>query len=323
MGRSASENSTVTADATSPEEPQEPADIIAQKRLVRERKNLLRTISTGLDTPMTILSFGWLILLIIDFTGGMNDSLQTLSHVIWAIFIVHFIVEFWIAPFKLEYLQKNWLTALALVLPAFRMLRAFRAMRFLRAVRIGRSVRLLRWVTSMNRGMKATRRTLQKRGFSYIMALTVIVCFAGAAGIYVFERPEANPEPILNAANGSTAPGIGSYPEAVWWTAMMLTTMGSDYFPRSAEGRIIAWLLAVYAFAIFGYITATVASHIIKVDHQQNQKPRRKERSTAAKTDEIHRLQQQLQELNVQLQAVMVSLQRQPPGAEGDPLVRG
>ncbi len=44
----------------------------------------------------------------------------------------------------------------------------------------------------------------------------------------------------------------------------MMTTMGSDYFPKSTEGRLTALLLAVYAFAIFGYITATVASAIIQ-----------------------------------------------------------
>ncbi len=43
----------------------------------------------------------------------------------------------------------------------------------------------------------------------------------------------------------------------------MMTTMGSDYFPKSTEGGVTALLLAVYAFAIFGYITATVASAII------------------------------------------------------------
>lgn len=42
--------------------------------------------------------------------------------------------------------------------------------------------------------------------------------------------------------------------------------MGSDYFPKSTEGRVTALLLAVYAFAIFGYITATVASAIIQHD---------------------------------------------------------
>jgi voltage-gated potassium channel len=59
---------------------------------------------------------------------------------------------------------------------------------------------------------------------------------------------------------------ISSYGEAVWWTAMIMTTMGSEYWPRTVEGRTLGWLLAVYAFAIFGYITATIASYFVGQD---------------------------------------------------------
>ena len=51
-------------------------------------------------------------------------------------------------------------------------------------------------------------------------------------------------------------PGLRSYWDAVWWTAMIMTTIGSDYWPKTTEGRLLALLLSVYAFSIFGYITA-------------------------------------------------------------------
>jgi voltage-gated potassium channel len=44
---------------------------------------------------------------------------------------------------------------------------------------------------------------------------------------------------------------------------MTMTTMGADYFPKTPEGRLLGWLLAAYAFAIWGYITATIASYFI------------------------------------------------------------
>ena len=49
---------------------------------------------------------------------------------------------------------------------------------------------------------------------------------------------------------------------------MMITTMGTDFWPQTAEGRILCLGLAIYAFAIFGYITATVASFLIEKDKQ-------------------------------------------------------
>jgi voltage-gated potassium channel len=30
---------------------------------------------------------------------------------------------------------------------------------------------------------------------------------------------------------------IIDYGNALWWTAMVMTTIGSDYFPKTAEGR--------------------------------------------------------------------------------------
>jgi voltage-gated potassium channel len=47
---------------------------------------------------------------------------------------------------------------------------------------------------------------------------------------------------------------------------MMLTTMGSEYWPRTVEGRALALLLALYAFTVFGYVTATLATFFIEQD---------------------------------------------------------
>lgn len=45
-----------------------------------------------------------------------------------------------------------------------------------------------------------------------------------------------------------------------------MTTMGSVYWPETPEGRILCLLLALYAFAVFGYVTATLASYFIDRD---------------------------------------------------------
>src|SRR5687768_915680 len=80
----------------------------------RQRQTLLRRVSAVLDAPMTILSFVWVGLMIVEFTGELSPPLEALNYVIWTLFVLHFAVEFWIAPRKLVYLQKNWLTALSL-----------------------------------------------------------------------------------------------------------------------------------------------------------------------------------------------------------------
>ena len=91
---------------------------------------------------------------------------------------------------------------------------------------------------------------MHRRGFGYVLLLTVLVSLAGAAGMYAFEGPEQ----------------IGSYPDALWWTGMIMTTMGSETWPQTAEGRILCFVLALYAFTVFGYMTASLATFFVGRD---------------------------------------------------------
>src|SRR5690349_16204787 len=90
-----------------------------------ERLRLLQHINTLVDRPLVFLSFVWIGLVVVDFTNGLSPLLRTTSDAIWGLFILDFVVELTIAPRKLSYLRQNWLTALSLLLPAFRMLRIF------------------------------------------------------------------------------------------------------------------------------------------------------------------------------------------------------
>jgi hypothetical protein len=91
-------------------------------------------------------------------------------------------------------------------------------------------------------------------------ALTVVVLLAGAAGMLAFERD------AIDVAGG----GIHDFGTALWWTAMVLTTMGSDYFPRTAEGRALCLALALYGFTVFGYVTATLATFFVARDAEDD-----------------------------------------------------
>jgi voltage-gated potassium channel len=47
---------------------------------------------------------------------------------------------------------------------------------------------------------------------------------------------------------------------------MIMTTMGSAYWPQTAEGRVLCVVLALYAFGVFGYVTATLATFFVGRD---------------------------------------------------------
>lgn len=262
-----------------------------QPDIKQERWALLEQIDAALDKPMIALAFVWLGLLILDFTRGLSPMLQTISDVIWGLFVLDFVLGFTIAPHKLQYMQRNWLTALSLMLPALRLLRLFRLFRVLRAARAVRSIGMIRLLTSLNRSMRAIGNVLGRRGIGFVIALTVIVTFGGAAGMYLFERPVTQ-----------DGVGLDTYGEAVWWTAMIMTTMGSEYWPQTVEGRVLGWLLAVYAFAIFGYITATIASFFVGQDAEERQGQAALD---AARTSEAVALRQEVALLREQIAALI------------------
>jgi len=127
----------------------------AKQTLDNERSEVLHQLEDWLETPMLVLGFVWLALLVIEFTWGLSPFLETTGTVIWMIFIIDFAVKFTLAPQKLTYLKGNWLTAISLAVPALRVFRIVRFVRLLRVARAARGLRLLRVVTSLNRGMRA------------------------------------------------------------------------------------------------------------------------------------------------------------------------
>lgn len=225
-----------------------------KKVLNQERYALLERLEDALETPMVVLGLVWLVLLVIELTSGLNPVLQVVSNVIWVTFILDFLLKFTLAPRKGPFLKKNVLTLISLALPALRVLRITRVLRLLRAVR---GIRLVKVIGSLNRGMRSLGLTMQRRGFGYVLALTVVVLLTGAAAMYAFERDQPD--------------GLRTYGMALWWTAMVLITIGSQYWPQTPEGQIFCFLLSLYGFTVFGYFTATLATFFIGRDAEDSQ----------------------------------------------------
>ncbi len=220
-----------------------------------ERWRALRHMDDWLRTPMLLLSLAWLALIVIDLTGGTSPLLGIFATIIWIVFIVEFAVRFAIAPSKRRFLKHNWLTLIALIVPALRLFRAFAILR------AARGIRLIRIVGTANRSMRALKSTLRRRQFGYVTMLTIAVIALGAAGMLSFE-------PATEVTGG-----FASYWDALWWTGMLLTTIGSQFWPATTEGRVLAFILSLYGLAVLGYLTATFASFFIGRDAEEESGP--------------------------------------------------
>lgn len=249
--------------------------------LYKQRLSILRQMESWLETPLIVLSAVWIVLIVIDFGWGLNVFGEIATAVIWGLFIFDFLLRFTIAPKKTRYLARNWLTALSLLLPA---LRIFRVARLFRVLARLRALQLVRILGSLNRGMRALGKTMRRRGFGYIMILTTIVTFVGAAGMFYFERSLPDGE------------GMDNFYTALWWTAMLMTTMGSEYWPKTAEGRALCLFLSVYAFAVFGYVTGVIATFFIGRDAAEDEGDVAGRRDFEALRQEIRALREEIRQ---------------------------
>ena len=243
------------------------------------RWRLLRDLDEWLTVPMVVLSVAWLGIMVWELVSGSILLLETVGLVIWIIFIAEFLLRFALAPEKAPFLKSNWLTVIALLVPA---LRLFRALAFLQAARGLKSIRLVRIVGTANRSMNALKSTLERRGFIYVAGLTMAVIFLGAAGMLNFEHAR------------EVEGGFRSYGDALWWTGMLVASIGTENWPVTTEGRLLTMLLAVYGLAMFGYIAATFASFFVGRDADEASGP-------VAGNRDVRRLLKEVEALRMEL----------------------
>jgi len=93
---------------------------------------------------------------------------------------------------------------------------------------------------------------------SWVLLIALALNLIAAALVLSFERdmPGSN---------------INSYPDALWWAATTITTVGyGDRFPMSPAGRGVAVVLIVSGIALFGVITASIAAYFVEHNAEQD-----------------------------------------------------
>ncbi len=244
-----------------------------KKLLSAKRIGLLNEIKKTTELPISILGFVWLVLLIVEMARGLSPLFENISLIIWGIFILDFILCFIIAPNKITFLKKEWLLAISLFVPAVRFVRFFRFVRFLQGGRI------ITMIGSIHRSMHSLNVTLKRRGFAFVMVLTIAVILLGAAGIYSFEKNQPD--------------SFTSYPDAIYWTTMLLITIGSDYWAQTPAGKILTLLISLYGVTVLGYLTAMIVSFFVETDVEKQE-----EKNDDVGANDIAELRKEIRELS-------------------------
>jgi voltage-gated potassium channel len=82
-----------------------------QGALTEGRFKLLWQPEDWLDTPMPVLGFAKLVLLVMELVWGLTPLRKTIGTAIWATFLLDFALRLPLAARKLAFLRQRWLTA--------------------------------------------------------------------------------------------------------------------------------------------------------------------------------------------------------------------
>ncbi|MFY1636657.1 potassium channel family protein [Solwaraspora sp. WMMB335] len=153
---------------------------------------------------------------------------------IWLVFWVDYLARLWLASNRWRFVRAHLFDLIVLVLPVLRPLR------------------MLRLVTAV---ITLTRRTevwARGRLALYVGSTTVLLVIV--SGLAVLDAERNHPET-----------GITSYPDALWWSVVTITTVGyGDFYPVTATGRFVALALMIGGIGLIGFVTGSLASWIVE-----------------------------------------------------------
>jgi len=187
--------------------------------------------------PLLVAAFAYLAIysaevLWLSRPAVVSTVLGALGFVLYAMFVLDFGIRIYLSDERLKYIVSNPIDILVIVLPAARALRVLRIFAALRVL--------------FDRGQRVN---MGKAWLGLIFAVALLV-FVGALAVLDAERyaPDAT---------------ITSFPDAVWWGFVTITTVGyGDEFPVTALGQISAVFLMLVGIGLLGSVTATVAGWV-------------------------------------------------------------
>jgi voltage-gated potassium channel len=237
-----------------------------------------------IELPMIFLSFVWFCILITELVNGISPILSGFGTGIWVLFILYFVMRMATVVSRTELLKQNWPFVLAILVTTLRFFPFLQAFPIVRILTATFGMQVIWIFASAVVGMRILRRNIGHRGAGYVLALTFVVLFAGAAGMLHFEGSVQDDQ------------GIHTYLRALWWTAMQLSNMGSGYIIKTTGGRIVDLCVSIYAVVIFGYITALLASFLIDREVRDAKPEIAYQRSVKALQEEIVQLRRLIED---------------------------
>ena len=184
-----------------------------------------------------------------DLPPRLRRILEISEWVIVAIFTMEYLVRVWVADHAKNYIFSFWgLIDLAAILPFF--FSVGLDLRTLRSLRLLRLFKLVRYSKALRRLSRAI--LIAREEAILFFAMTVIVLYLAAVGIYYFEH-DAQPDKFSSIFH------------SLWWAVTTLTTVGyGDTYPVTTGGRLFTFVVLMIGLGIVAVPAGLVASSLSK-----------------------------------------------------------
>ncbi len=215
--------------------------IIAGAKPSGGRNDLVDDIERVTRYPMALLGIAWLVIAIVigamQAHGTAPVALVGALFAAWVVLLAEYLVRLVVSPDRRGYLRRRWVEPVTVVVPP---------LQGWHVVGIEKMSLLLH-----EGGLRASA-ILKHHSLFRVLIAAAATLFVGAWLVLLFEEN----------AKGSN---IHSYPDAVWWAIVTVTTVGyGDRYPTTEGGRAVAVVLMLVGIGLIGVLTATVASVFVK-----------------------------------------------------------
>jgi voltage-gated potassium channel len=217
------------------------AQRIAGRKPTGGRHDLVDRIERVTRYPMVVLGIAWLVVAVVILTTDHNGSASTFLvatlFVLWAVLLVEYLVRLVVTPDRRGYLKRRWVEPATVAVPPLQ------GWHF---------VGIEKMCLLVQEAALQVQAILRHHSLFRVLIAAAGTLILGAWLVLLFDEN----------VKGSN---IHTYPDALWWAIVTVTTVGyGDRFPVSDGGRAVAAVLMLLGIGLIGILTATVASVFVK-----------------------------------------------------------
>ncbi|MDO5720000.1 MAG: potassium channel family protein [Actinomycetaceae bacterium] len=199
------------------------------------------------------------------------------TNIVWLIFAADYLIRLLLVKHRWSFIRYHLFDLAIVGLPFFQPLRLLRLVFLLRVLN------------------RHAGHSLRGQISSYVMGAAAIITLVGALAALDVERYAADSQ-------------ITTFPEALWWAFVTITTVGyGDFAPVTHQGRLVATGMMIFGVALLGTVTATLASWLV-----ESVKTDEEEVDCSPELQAIYSLTNQVEQLEKEIVSLKAQLNQLP-----------